>query len=230
MKQDSGSPCFIEGVFSREVSDSLSLSRLLLHYPQVFDLVCPKRAISLCGLEKEEDEWKLRYKCKLAGSRRFSVDSEAVVLSDDANFLTCIVDAVVRYGGASSIVKIYRRGGDRHLEDVDMVLSMYLSGIWDGIRIEVGDDGKVSCQSASITERKAVSVLEMLFAASREMKERKLSGAPASARPGRHCPCCPVRKGCVEYGVCEADSERRDQTRYQPEAGGQPGPEISGDR
>lgn len=208
-----------KSAFSIEVEKAFMEKVIILPHPQVGDLLtCQKRACLSRGVEvrKEEEEWKLQYKSRLLDTN-FSISTATIVLSDDNDYITVLIDAVISYAGEKSIVKFFRDGGNLHIDEQETIACMYLSGIWNAVMIHVRDDGGItSCLSVSPQVKEGYAILREILRLARETMLISISSGEKKAVIGKHCHGCRFSDMCIEYMAREADSER-DEIRHRSE-------------
>jgi len=200
-------------------TDGICLAGGMFSAKDLFD--CPKKAVLAARRAnadnkeeaKEMSDWKWRYAFWRAPL--FDVEQEALALGDSEARLHAVVDMVVAYAGERLLVNFRKRDplpkapltGDI----ADIVVAMYLSGIWSGLLFYYCGDAHV-CFFANPDRKACRSIVGGCSDDARRLADHVLHETTPSGEAGKHCSSCPFRGSCDEYqGLfgAEAESERK---------------------
>jgi hypothetical protein len=160
------------------------------------------------GRAVDYGDWRMVMCHKLVDCRSFKINRGTMVVSDDSVGVCGMVDAIVSHGDSKAIVKFFGPDDPDEHDELDMVVCMYLTGLWDGFSIRVDRDGIISeSYMVGPSRKEAVEMLDGVFPFSRGMVKESLSGVTPPAVPGQHCLCCRFREGCIQQETGEADRE-----------------------
>jgi len=179
----------------RERSEPLCASSFMAE-----DLLwCKRRAVlrhrRSGSLPARTSSWKWRAILHMA--KDFQVLGEDIFFSDSKTSMGGLADMVLFRSGEKVLVRFWHGRGEKPslLQVTDMVILMYLSGIWSGLIIR-HEDGLAKVDFVNPDRNDAKRMIEGMHQRSRELTLLVASSTVPDGEPGSECDGCPYGEDC----------------------------------